>query len=130
MTPRSEALTDGQDDPNGTFRLEVLDNGDIEVHLDGQPQYRIEPRPRVLADFEPTCWRQQTHPASHFRSRPTCSRLTESGGFITVAGRQLIVTDASGVRTETTLTSDAQVLAAYAEHFDVHLTRMPVPVNG
>jgi N-hydroxyarylamine O-acetyltransferase len=55
-----------QADPAGVFRIAGADDGDLDVYKDGQPQYRIEMRPRTLADFEPTCWWHQTSPASHF----------------------------------------------------------------
>src|SRR5262249_42896552 len=45
-----------QSDRAGVFQLNDADQGDIEVAKDGQPQYRIERRPRDLAEFEPTCW--------------------------------------------------------------------------
>ncbi|HZC71263.1 MAG TPA: arylamine N-acetyltransferase [Jatrophihabitans sp.] len=117
-----------QHDPNGVFRLEERECGDIEVLLDGVVQYRIETRPRMLTDFDPTCWWQQTWPGSHFRAGPVCSRLTDSGGMITLADRVLISTEA-GERIETTLASDADVLAAYREHFGMNLERVPVPVE-
>lgn len=118
-----------QDDPNGVFRLQVLANGDLDVWRDGRPQYRVEPRPRGLSDFEPTCWWQQTRPGSHFRAGPVCSLLTGSGGFLTLAGHQLISTE-GGERTETPLGSDEQVLAAYEQYFGVRLDRVPVAVDG
>jgi N-hydroxyarylamine O-acetyltransferase len=118
-----------QDDPTGVFRLEERDTGDIDVLLQDKVQYRIETRPRTLDDFEPTCWWQQTRPGSHFRAGPVCSRLTESGGMITIADHALISTE-GGVRTETTLTTDDDVLAAYQLHFGMNLERIPVPVEG
>jgi len=117
-----------QHDPIGLFRLDVLANGDLDVNRDGRPQYRVEPRPRALSDFGPTCWWQQTRPGSHFRAGPVCSLLTATGGLLTLAGRLLISTEV-GERTETPLGSDDQVLAAYAQHFGVRLARVPVPVE-
>src|SRR5215472_15069954 len=49
-----------QDDPGGRFLVTDAADGDLDVLRDGQPQYRIEPRGRALADFIPTCWWQQT----------------------------------------------------------------------
>src|ERR1700734_2271269 len=49
-----------QEDPQGRFRLADPGAGDLAVRRDGEPQYRIELRPRSLADFRPTCWWQQT----------------------------------------------------------------------
>jgi N-hydroxyarylamine O-acetyltransferase len=112
-----------QVDPAGTFRLVPGDGGDLDVLRDGQPQYRLEPRPRRLADFAPTCWWQQTWPSSHFRSGPVASLQTPAGQ-VTVAGRTLIRTG-GGARTETPLGSDAEVLAAYREHLGIDLDRVP-----
>lgn len=116
-----------QHDPNGVFRLEPRECGDIDVLLDGSAQYLVETRPRVLADFDPTCWWQQTRPGSHFRAGPVCSRLTDSGGMITLADHVLISTEGDR-RVETTLASDDEVLAAYRAHFGMVLERVPVPV--
>jgi N-hydroxyarylamine O-acetyltransferase len=127
--PLRLGTSEDQDDPNGVFRLATTTAGDIDVSLNGKPQYRIEPRPRTLDDFVPTCWWQQTAPESHFRVGPVCSRLTESGGHVTLAGRLLITTE-GGERTESTLGSDDEVLAAYDKHFGVRLDRVPVPVTG
>lgn len=116
-----------QEDQCGVFRVATLANGDLDVHRNGEPQYRLETRPRALADFEPTCWWQQTHPGSHFRTGPVCSLLTDTAGLETLAGRRLIVTD-GGSRTETPLTSDAEILATYRDRFGIILDRVPGPI--
>ncbi len=108
-------------DPGGRFRVIASGDGDLDICRDGEPQYRIERRPRTLADFEPTCWWQQTWPQSHFRTKPVCSRLTD-GGRITLSGRTLL---RDGV--ETALESDVEVLAAYKTHFGIELDRVPAP---
>ncbi len=122
-----------QADPAGTFQLvesepeRVGGRRDLDVLRDGKPRYRVELRPRRLTDFLPTCWYQQTSPASHFTKSAVCSRLTESGR-ITLAGRTLIRT-ADGQRTETELVDDDAVLIGYRDHFGVVLERVPnVPV--
>ncbi len=97
--------------------------GDIDVIRDGQPQYRLEPRERALADFGPTCWWQQTSPESHFTRTTVCSRLTASGR-ISISGRTLIRTE-DGARTEQELPADGAVLAAYRDHFGIILDRVP-----
>jgi N-hydroxyarylamine O-acetyltransferase len=115
-----------QDDPGGRFQIADAADGDIDVHKDGQPQYRLEMRERSLADFVPTCWWQQTSPRSHFTQGTICSRLTD-GGRISVSGRTLIRTS-GGSRSEEELTGDDALLAAYREHFGIALSR--VPGNG
>jgi N-hydroxyarylamine O-acetyltransferase len=118
-----------QPDPSGTFTVAVASDGDIEVSRNGSPQYRLEPRPRILSDFGPTCWWQQTVPGSHFRTGPVCSRLTTTFGLITIADRTLVITE-NGDREISTLSSDDELLSAYLEHFGMALERPPVPVDG
>jgi N-hydroxyarylamine O-acetyltransferase len=112
-----------QDDPAGTFRVADAPDGDVDVLKEGKPQYRIETRKRDLADFAPTCWYQQSSPASHFTQGTICSRLTEHGR-VSVAGSLLIET-CDGNRTERTLGGPDALLAAYREYFGVVLDRVP-----
>ncbi|GAB7033572.1 arylamine N-acetyltransferase [Streptomyces sp. NPDC021749] len=113
-----------QADPGGTFQLEETAEGDVDVLRDGSPQYRIEQRPRALADFEVGCWWNRTSPTSHFTQSLVCSRLTETGR-ITLSGRTLVITGADGAREQRELAAD-EVLAAYREHFGVVVDREPV----
>jgi N-hydroxyarylamine O-acetyltransferase len=112
-----------QHDPSGDFLLVDTAGGDIDVLRYGELQYRVETHERVLADFVPTCWYQQTSPESHFTRNVVCSRLT-ADGRISLSGRTLIRTSA-GERTEEQLPSDEAVLAAYREHFGIVLDRVP-----
>lgn len=115
-------LRGDQFDPAGRFRVIETDGG-LDVLKDGEPQYRLETWPRSLADFGPTNWWQQTWPSSHFRRGPVAS-LQTTAGQVTVAGTTLIRTDGSG-RTETALSTDAEVLSAYREHLGIELDRVP-----
>jgi N-hydroxyarylamine O-acetyltransferase len=119
---RLESRTD-QADPGGTFRLADTADGDLDVIRDDQPQYRVEGRPRSLADFEPTCWWHQTSPRSHFTHGLVCSRLTQTGR-VTLSDRTLVQTTGDR-RQERTLTDDAEVLAAYQTWFGIILDRVP-----
>jgi N-hydroxyarylamine O-acetyltransferase len=112
-----------QDDPAGVFRLADAENGDVDVLKDSNPQYRIEMRPRLLGDFVPTCWYQQTSPSSHFTQGTICSRLTAEGR-VSISGRTLLRTS-GGARTEEPVADDAALLAAYREHFGIVLTKAP-----
>ena len=105
--------------------FEVLDSadGDFDVTRDGRPQYRVEARPRLLVDFEPTCWWHQTSPKSHFTRSLTCS-LPTAAGRATLSDRRLIITT-DGQRTETTIAEDEALLAAYREHFGIVLEHPP-----
>ncbi|MCZ7460317.1 arylamine N-acetyltransferase family protein [Streptomyces sp. WMMC940] len=112
-----------QRDPAGTFRIAEAPDGDLDVLRDGEPQLRLDQRPRELADFEAGAWYHRTSPASHFTQKLVCSRLTDEGR-ITLSGRKLVST-ARGERTERQLGDDAEVLAAYREHFGLALDRVP-----
>jgi N-hydroxyarylamine O-acetyltransferase len=114
-----------QADPGGTFRIAETPDGDLDVIRDGQPQYRLEPRPRSLGDFEPTCWWQQTSPRSHFTRSLVCSLLT-GDGRITLKDRTLVETTPAG-RREHTLAGDAEVLDAYRTSFGIVLDHLPSP---
>jgi N-hydroxyarylamine O-acetyltransferase len=112
-----------QPDPAGSFRITPTADGDLEVTRDGEPQYRLEPRPRRLADFTPTCWWHQTSPASHFTRALVCSLLTRTGR-ITLSDRTLIETTRSG-RHERVLSDDTEVLDIYRTRFGIDLDRLP-----
>lgn len=113
-----------QEDPGGRFRLADGPDGDLDVWKDGAPQYRAELRDRVLADFVPACWWQQTSPESHFVRGPICSRLMPDGSRVSLSGRTLLRTTA-GSRHEQELPSADAVLAAYRDHFGILLDREP-----
>ncbi len=112
-----------QHDPGGTFLLADADNRDVDVLKDGAPQYRIERRERTLEEFVPTCWWQQTSPQSHFTQGTICSMMTPEGR-VSIAGRTLIRTS-GGTRTESQLSSDDELLAAYRDYFGVSLPLVP-----
>ncbi|WP_181771994.1 arylamine N-acetyltransferase family protein [Amycolatopsis pittospori] len=122
--PLRLAATEAQADPGGEFLFLDAPYGDIDVLLDGKPQYRIEQRARNLDEFTPTAWWQATSPDSHFTQGPTTSLPTEHGRA-TLAGDKLIVTT-HGVREETRLSSDQEVLDVYRKEFGIDLVRVPV----
>lgn len=115
--------TDGpQSDAYGEFRID-----DLDVSMNGKPQYRLDPLSYKLNDFIPTCWWQQTSPDSHFTKSLACSLPTEHGR-ITLSGDRLIET-VGDERTESTLPADG-LLAAYQRHFGITLDRLPTPPAG
>nr|WSW69288.1 arylamine N-acetyltransferase [Streptomyces sp. NBC_00995] len=126
-----------QRDPRGTFRIApapaeegvegARDYGDLDLLRDGAPQFRLDTRPRALADFRAGAWYHRTSPESGFTRSPVCSRFT-STGRITLKGHRLLTTVGTE-RHETLLRSDEEVLAAYREHFGVCLDRLP-PEGG
>jgi N-hydroxyarylamine O-acetyltransferase len=112
-----------QSDPGGEFTVSAHGE-DLDVAMDGRPQYRLDRRPYRLTDFAPTCWWQATSPASPFTRSTTCSRLT-ADGRVTLAGTRLIRTARDGSRTEHELTG-AEALDAYRDLFGIALDRLPV----
>ncbi|GAA2227464.1 arylamine N-acetyltransferase [Streptomyces amakusaensis] len=112
-----------QKDPAGTFRIIATDEGDLDVHRDGKPQYRLETRPHPLQDFRGGAWWHSTSPRSPFLKSLVCSRLT-ADGRVTLSGRELVRT-VRGERGRERLADDAAVLAAYRDHFGLLLDRLP-----
>ncbi|MFH8785154.1 arylamine N-acetyltransferase family protein [Streptomyces roseoverticillatus] len=111
-----------QADPAGTFRLAGTADGDLDLLREGDVQYRLEPRPRELADFEGGCWWHRTSPKSRFTKAVICSRLT-STGRVTLSDRALVTTGATG-RQELPLAAE-EILPAFREHFGIALDRSP-----
>jgi len=114
-----------QADPAGTFRIEETGEGDLEILLDGQPEYRLELRPRRLPDFTAGSWWHQTSPKSHFTRQVICSKLTEHGRISLSGSETLIRTLLDGTKTTEPLVGDEAVLAAYREHFSIEVTEVP-----
>lgn len=114
-----------QADPSGVFVIQEAPgaDGDLDVVRDGKPRYRLEPRPRALADFEAGAWYHRTSPESHFTRGVICSLLTEDGR-VSIGGRKLYRTVA-GERTERELGTDEELREAYRELFGIVLDAMP-----
>jgi N-hydroxyarylamine O-acetyltransferase len=120
--PLSLAERGPQHDPDGEFRVVDGDRGVLDVWCDGKRQYRLEPTPRRLRDFGPTCWYHQTSPDSPFTRKLTCTLPTPTGR-ITLSGNELITTDGDQ-RVERDVT-DAEALATYRDVFGITLDRLP-----
>ncbi|WP_369228138.1 arylamine N-acetyltransferase [Streptomyces sp. R39] len=140
-----------QADPGGTFRVteagpdaagagagggdgggggaDRVAAGDLDVLRDGQPQYRVEVRPRVLGDFRAGAWWHNTSPSSHFTQSLVCSRVTEEGGRITLSGRTWTQTAPDGAREVRELERDDEVLGIYRERFGIELDCVPAVRN-
>lgn len=134
----------GQEDPGGVFRIaeagpdaagvrgghDRVRAADLDVSRNGRPVYRLEVRPRALADFTAGAWWHSTSPASHFTRSLVCSRITDDGGRITLAGRRLTVTAPDGTRREREAGTDEEVLALYRERFGITLDEVPAVRGG
>ncbi|MEU6302870.1 arylamine N-acetyltransferase family protein [Streptomyces chartreusis] len=128
-----------QVDPAGVFRVveagpdaagvrgghDSAEAADLDVVMDGRPQYRLDRRPRALGDFVAGAWWHSTSPLSHFTQSLVCSRVTEEGGRITLSGRTFKTTMADGTREERELGTDEEVLRTYQERFGIELDRVP-----
>ncbi|MEU3608470.1 arylamine N-acetyltransferase [Streptomyces sp. NPDC035033] len=114
-----------QADPAGVFVIREAPgaDGDLDVVRDGTPQYRLERRPRALADFAAGCWYHRTSPESHFTRGVICSLLTEDGR-VSIGGRKLYRTVA-GERTVRELGTDEELREAYRELFGIVLDELP-----
>ncbi|MGW0117065.1 arylamine N-acetyltransferase family protein [Streptomyces sp. NPDC003327] len=122
-----------QADPAGVFLIRETGDGtgDLDVLRDGKPQYRLEVRPRELADFAAGAWYHQTSPDSHFPRSLICSLLTEEGR-VTLSGMKMI-SRVHGERLERDLDADEEVRAAYRDLFGITLDELPVvrgPLNS
>ncbi|MFJ9536639.1 arylamine N-acetyltransferase [Streptomyces sp. NPDC101225] len=113
-----------QTDPGGVFRITEA-GPDLDIVLNGGPQYRLEVRPRELGDFVAGAWWHSTSPGSHFVQSLVCSKVTRDGGRITLSGRTFKTTGADGVREERELGTDEEVLGVYRERFGIELNHVP-----
>lgn len=128
-----------QQDPGGTFRIveagadaagvrgghDTVEAADLDVFRGGRPVYRLEVRPRALADFTAGAWWHSSSPASHFTRSLVCSRITGDGGRITLSGRRFTVTAPDGTRREREIGTDEEVLALYRDRFGIALDTVP-----
>ncbi|WP_326836919.1 arylamine N-acetyltransferase [Amycolatopsis rhabdoformis] len=123
LRPLRLGTAEPQPDPLGSFSVRPAPAGDLDLLLDGNVVYRLEPAPRELADFTATARFHANSPDSPFAHGPTCS-LWRPGGRVTIAGHRLIETT-DGDRAESELEDDQAILEAYREHFGYRLQRVP-----
>lgn len=103
-----------QEDPAGFFTL-AEHGDDVDVYSSDVPRYRIERRPRDLAEFVPTCWWQQTSPESPFRAGPMAT-IAKPDGRLTVTDKKIVATS-NGCKVEMPVDDPA---AAFLENFGIH----------
>ncbi len=114
-----------QPDPQGVYRIAEAADGDLDVLRGDVPQYRLEPHPRTIEDFEPTLHWFRTAPESPFLTGLFCSLHTETGK-ITISGDTLVRLH-EGQRTKTVLGSEAARRDAYRTWFGFDLAEVPEP---
>lgn len=114
---------DDQPDRAGVFTVRDAPDDELDVLWDGKAQYRLDPRTRSLADFEPMAWWHRTSPTSAFTQGLLASRLTPTAR-VTLSGSQYIETPDDGERTERELSVDEQ-LATYRDTFGIALDAVP-----
>ncbi|GAA5151676.1 MULTISPECIES: arylamine N-acetyltransferase family protein [Amycolatopsis] len=122
--PLRMTACEAQPDAEGEFLVLDAPDGDLDVRHDGEPVYRLERRPRRLADFGPTCWWQATSPDSHFTRQLLCT-LPTPGGRVTLAGDKLIE-QVDGKRVERVL-AGREIVDAYREYFGIDVNEAPSP---
>ncbi|MFF7864962.1 arylamine N-acetyltransferase [Streptomyces qaidamensis] len=121
--------TDGvQPDPHGAYRLDVADDGGIDVRADDSLLYRVYDVPCRIADFGPTLWWYRTAPDSPFLQNLFCSLPTENGRVTLKEDRLTHIT--GGERESRRLTGDDEIRAAYDKWFGIRLERLPVKADG
>jgi N-hydroxyarylamine O-acetyltransferase len=108
-----------------TRRAGFLDLDRRSAAADWSHDHRVSLEPRRLADFADRCRWQQTSVDSHFTEGPVCTIARPGGGRVTLADDLVITTGPDGTREESTLTTDADVLAAYHDLFGVDLSHRP-----
>ncbi|MDD7941696.1 arylamine N-acetyltransferase [Actinomycetospora lutea] len=114
---------DEQPDRAGVFTVRDAPDGEFDIVWDGRTQYRLDPRPRSLADFVPMAWWHRTSPTSPFTQALLASRLTPTAR-VTISGDLFIETPDDGERTEKKLPVDEQ-LATYRDTFGIVLDAVP-----
>lgn len=112
-----------QEDPHGRYLLAEAAEGDLDVSVDGDLLYRVEPRGRSEEYGAPIVWWYRTSPQSPFSKRPICILPTEKGK-VTLLGDKLIQEE-GGRRTARRLTTEGELRAAYRTWFGIELDRLP-----
>lgn len=111
-----------QADEHGCYQLVDTPEGDVELVHDGVHRYRLETRPRLLDDFDPTLWWFRTSPDSPMVNALWASLVTPTGR-VSLLDRTLSRVE-NGSRTKTVL-SDEEFLDALRGCFGVDLDRVP-----
>ena len=109
--------------PASGFGLAPDEHGDVVLRFDGEVLYRMETRPRELADFVPTWWWFCNSPDSWATNTMFCIRAVPGGRRMLSAGRLIDVTPNG--RTEKLVPAD-EILDCYRAEFGLHLPRRPV----
>ncbi|WP_245641842.1 arylamine N-acetyltransferase family protein [Nonomuraea candida] len=117
-----------QRDPHGTFELARAPHGDTDLLRDGRLQYRLEDRPRLVADFEAMWWWLRHSPESPHRRHLYCTLPTPDGGRVTLSGNTLTVR-ANGDKSTVVIEDEDELRETYRARFGVELSDLP-PVTS
>ncbi|MFF3212582.1 arylamine N-acetyltransferase [Streptomyces sp. NPDC002886] len=112
-----------QYDPQGVYSFGQEHRGEFDLFMDGEPMYRVDGRPRELAEFRPSLWWFRTSPDSPFMQDVFCSLPTVEGR-VTLKGRTL-TKRVNGGFSEELLADDSEVFDAYYKYFGLVLERLP-----
>ncbi|MFC0863836.1 arylamine N-acetyltransferase [Sphaerimonospora cavernae] len=114
-----------QRDPHGEFQLVGAPHGDLDLMRDGIHQYRLETRPRTVADFTHMWWWYRHSDDSPHLTHLYCTMPT-ADGRVTLSGNVLTVR-AAGRQTRQVIDDEAELLRAYRTWFGIELDELPPP---
>jgi len=112
-----------QADPHGVYRFVDGEYGDIDLVRDGQPQYRVDTRPRTDDDFRPMGYYYEHAPDSPPIVYLYATRATPTGR-ITIMGDKLTIRS-NGEKTKRHLMSEAELIDEWRTWFGIELTWFP-----
>lgn len=118
-----------QQDPHGAFELAEAPHGDVDLLRDGRLQYRLEDRPRLVADFETMWWWYQHSPESPHLRNLYCTIPTDDGGRATLSGTTLTVRE-KGAKLTMVIEDEDELRETYRARFGVELADLPPSVRS
>jgi N-hydroxyarylamine O-acetyltransferase len=112
-----------QSDPHGVYRFVDGEYGDIDLVRDGEPQYRVDTRPRTYDDFHAMGYYYEHAPDSPPILYLYATRATPTGR-ITIMGDKLTIRS-NGEKTKRHLASEAELIDEWRTWFGIELTWFP-----
>lgn len=112
-----------QTDPHGVFRFVDGPYGDVDLIRDGEPQYRVDIRPRDDDDFRAMGYYYEHAPDSPPIRFLYATRATPDGR-VTIMSDKLTVRS-RGEKIKRHLNTEAEIIAEYRERFGIELDWYP-----